>query len=171
MYKVAFSLLAFNGNGYTFKKGNQVKMVISLLTRVFHKGKAFAPIESLSSENGSSLKGKHLLPLGANVFRFFREDSFKKRLGVRKSQTGSHKSCLPCKMKNKIYEVYQVPLIFVRNQRKCVSSNITCQICICWASGKQTSKTRCPPHEIQQCSHWVQLCILVSVYAIQYTYA
>ena len=55
-------------NGYTFRKGgNSVKTVLS------------------SSEKGSTLKGKTLLPLGAKSF-FLEEIPFQKGLGVQESR-------------------------------------------------------------------------------------
>ena len=58
------------------------------------------------SEKESTLKGKTLLPL---------ETSFWKAFGVQNSQTGGHKSCLPCEKKKwkKINHAYQVSITAV----------------------------------------------------------
>ena len=51
-------------------------------------------IHFLPSENGSTLKGKNLLPLGANSFLL---DSFSEGEWCIGKPTGSHKIYLPCK--------------------------------------------------------------------------
>ena len=60
-----------------------------------------------SSEKGSTLKGKNLLPVGANSF-LLEETLFGMGLSTRK-QPGSHRSYLPCEEWQKIYHVYLVP--------------------------------------------------------------
>ena len=82
-YKVELLLWQFKGIGYTFKGGNSVKIVFFLLC----------------SQNGSTLKGKNLLPTGSKFFPF-KVDPFWNRLLCRK-YAGSHKSCLPWKKKQK----------------------------------------------------------------------
>ena len=49
----------------------------------------------LPSEKGSSLKGKNLLPLGANSI-LLEKTSFQKRICVQESKPEAIKSCLPC---------------------------------------------------------------------------
>ena len=58
-----FSITRVKGDGYNFSEGNSVKSVL------------------LSSEKGSTLKGKNLLQLGANSF-LFRVDPFQKGFGM-----------------------------------------------------------------------------------------
>ena len=59
--------LTLKGNGYTFRDGNSVKIL--------------SPV----SEKGSALKGKNLLPLGANSF-LLDETLFQKGLGMQESK-------------------------------------------------------------------------------------
>ena len=54
-------------------------------------------------EKGSTLKGQNLLPLAV--------DPLSKVTWCAGKQTGSHKSCLPYKQWQRIYQVYPVPLI------------------------------------------------------------
>ena len=62
----------------------------------------------LPSEKGSTIKGKNLLPFGANSF-LLELNSLKKGWCARK-QTGSQIICLPCEKWRKLYEVYLFPI-------------------------------------------------------------
>ena len=79
--------VVLKGNGYTFRGDNSLKIVF------------------LPSEKGFTLKGKNLYPFWVKFFPF-RVDHFQ----CAGKQTGSHKSCLPCKNWQKIYQVYPVSL-------------------------------------------------------------
>ena len=60
-------------------------------------------------EKGSTLKGKNVLPMGANYF-LLEYTPFQKGISVLHSRTqgGSHKSCLPCKNAEKLPRVSSV---------------------------------------------------------------
>ena len=92
--------------------------------RIYFQGRLLLELFSLPSEKGCTLKGKNLLPRGANSFLLeytplqklgrkffpFREHPFSGGVSCSGKQTGSHTHCLPCKQ---IYQVYPVPLTFI----------------------------------------------------------
>ena len=63
------------------------------------------PLLSVAIEKGFPLKGKNLFH---EVFSF-RADTFSEGALCVGKQTGSHKSCLPCKSGKNIYQVCLVP--------------------------------------------------------------
>ena len=74
----------------------------------------FSNFYGFHSEKGSTPKEKSLLPLGANSF-LLEFTPFLKGLGVwcGWKQTWSPKSCFLCRQWRKIYQVYQVLLIYI----------------------------------------------------------
>ena len=62
------------------------------------------------SENWSPLKGKNLLPLGANSFLLEKTLLSEGLFWCEGKQTGSHRNCHPCINGRKMYQVYPVPL-------------------------------------------------------------
>ena len=94
----------------------------------------------LLSEKGSCLKGKDLLPLGANLFlsSFQRRPLFQKWFGIRVSK---QKSCLPYIERQKINQVYQVPLKVNRYGRRSKISNTQLSDKITYANSADPDQT------------------------------
>ena len=95
-------LCTITGIGYVFKASYSVKIVLPPFWKRIYS------------------KRKEIAPLGSNFFPF-RVDPFSEGTWCAGKQTGSFKSCLPCKTWQKISQVYQVPLKHIYFRSFCVS--------------------------------------------------
>ena len=134
-------LIIFKGNGYTLKGDNSV-------------------IDFACFEKGSALKGKNLLPMGANSF-LLEKIPLQKYLGLQEVT-----SCLPVTKWQKILQVYQCPLIVYIWFQVILMLVIDLNLNICTDPNSEARVHLMLPKQQELCKWWV--CILNVIESTQF---